>query len=321
MPAHHRWGSWELGGGGPATEDRIPKAPVAHSPIRSVLECPWGSPSPISLTLVFLNSWGSPSCTITPISNQLPGPFLLCPREPAKDAPQSVYGQSYHPMELQDGRNPLPWTVYQSGSSYVRDKVNSCVPSKEVKKVHFNTQDYGGHAITGLEPKTVPTLHEYVGKGGIEMENYRYGPRFMTSEYNSKYRYEIPGQPDFLQKKTIGAKEDTGFTEQGTKNPIVPQSLPGEPVLSCNRSVSKSDFGSYSNPHVRRKRKEGEVGGREGGKEITGSPQGSQELGWSRRGSPGVGRPSGEGVRDGGCSRVSKDCQSSQLGLSLFPGG
>uniref|UniRef100_A0A5F8GFV8 Uncharacterized protein n=1 Tax=Monodelphis domestica TaxID=13616 RepID=A0A5F8GFV8_MONDO len=230
MPAHHRWGSWELGGGGPATEDRIPKAPVAHSPIRSVLECPWGSPSPISLTLVFLNSWGSPSCTITPISNQLPGPFLLCPREPAKDAPQSVYGQSYHPMELQDGRNPLPWTVYQSGSSYVRDKVNSCVPSKEVKKVHFNTQDYGGHAITGLEPKTVPTLHEYVGKGGIEMENYRYGPRFMTSEYNSKYRYEIPGQPDFLQKKTIGAKEDTGFTEQGTKNPIVPQSLPGEPV-------------------------------------------------------------------------------------------
>ncbi|XP_044537941.1 protein phosphatase 1 regulatory subunit 32 [Gracilinanus agilis] len=169
--------------------------------------------------------------------------------ENIKDASQSVYTQSYHPLELQDGRNSLPWNVYQSGSSYVRDKVSSCVPSKEVKKVHFNTQDYGGHAIAGLEPKTVPTLHEYVGKGGIEMENYRYGPRFMTSEYNSKYRYEIPGQPDFLQKKTIGAKEDTGFTEQGTRNPVVPQGLPGEPVLSCNRSVSKSDYISYSNPH------------------------------------------------------------------------
>lgn len=39
---------------------------------------------------------------------------------------------------------------------------------------------------------------------------------------------------DLLQKKTIGAKEETGFTEESAKNPIVFQSpsqaLPGDPV-------------------------------------------------------------------------------------------
>lgn len=39
---------------------------------------------------------------------------------------------------------------------------------------------------------------------------------------------------DLLQKKSIGAKEETGFTEESTKNPIVfqppSQVLPGNPV-------------------------------------------------------------------------------------------
>lgn len=39
---------------------------------------------------------------------------------------------------------------------------------------------------------------------------------------------------DLLQKKSIGAKEDTGFTKESTKNPIVfqppSQALPGNPV-------------------------------------------------------------------------------------------
>lgn len=39
---------------------------------------------------------------------------------------------------------------------------------------------------------------------------------------------------DLLQKKSIGAKEETGFTEESPKNPIVfqppSQTLPGDPV-------------------------------------------------------------------------------------------
>lgn len=39
---------------------------------------------------------------------------------------------------------------------------------------------------------------------------------------------------DLLLKKTIGSKEETGFTEESTKNPIVfqppSQAFPGDPV-------------------------------------------------------------------------------------------
>ncbi|XP_014400036.1 PREDICTED: protein phosphatase 1 regulatory subunit 32 isoform X3 [Myotis brandtii] len=103
---------------------------------------------------------------------------------------------------------------------------------REVRKVHFDTQDYGPQAITGLEPKHVPLLQQQ-NKGSVEWENARHGPRFMTSEYNSKYLKEPSTQPDLLQKKSIGAKEESGFTEASAKNPIAfqapSQALPGDP--------------------------------------------------------------------------------------------
>ena len=50
----------------------------------------------------------------------------------------------------------------------------------------------------------------------------------------------VPGQQgglsfaDLLQKNSVGAKEETGFTEESNKNPIIfqppSQALPGDPV-------------------------------------------------------------------------------------------
>ncbi|XP_006730432.1 protein phosphatase 1 regulatory subunit 32 [Leptonychotes weddellii] len=58
---------------------------------------------------------------------------------------------------------------------------------------------------------------------------------------------------DLLQKKSIGAKEETGFTEESTKNPIVfqppSQALPGDPVLLPGQSVTRSDFLPMPHPH------------------------------------------------------------------------
>ncbi|XP_039109478.1 protein phosphatase 1 regulatory subunit 32 isoform X2 [Hyaena hyaena] len=116
---------------------------------------------------------------------------------------QSVTSQSYRPLEVPDGKYPLPWHMHQTSSGYSREKPSAATSTKE-------------------------------------------GPRFMTSEYNSKYLKQPSNQPDLLQKKSIGAKEETGFTEESTKNPIVfqppAQGLPGDPVLLPGRSVTRSDF-------------------------------------------------------------------------------
>ncbi|XP_070313552.1 stabilizer of axonemal microtubules 4 isoform X3 [Odocoileus virginianus] len=167
---------------------------------------------------------------------------------------QTVTSQSYRPLEVPDGTYPLPRNLYQTSSGYSREKASAVTPIKEVRKVHFDTKDYGPQAITGLEPKDVPLLHQQQNKGSLEWENARHGPRFMTSEYNSKYLKEPSHQPDLLQKNSIGAKEETGFTEESNKNPIVfqppSQALPGDPVLLPGRSVTKSDFLPISHPHV-----------------------------------------------------------------------
>ncbi|KAK2504837.1 hypothetical protein MC885_003054 [Smutsia gigantea] len=166
---------------------------------------------------------------------------------------QTVTSQSYRPMEVPDGKHPLPWNMHQTSSGYSREKPGAATATKEVRKVHFDTQDYGPQAITGLEPKDMPLLHQQQGKGSVEWENARHGPRFMTSEYKSKYLKEPSNQSDLLQKRSIGAKEETGFTEESTKNPPVfqppSQALPGDPVLP-SRSVTKADFLPLTHPHV-----------------------------------------------------------------------
>ncbi|XP_045411783.1 protein phosphatase 1 regulatory subunit 32 [Lemur catta] len=173
--------------------------------------------------------------------------------EQVRDNYQTVNSQSYRPLEVPDGKYPLPWNMHQTSSGYGREKPGAGVPTKEVRKVHFDTQEHGPQAITGLEPKDMPLLHQQQGKGSLELENWRHGPRFMTSEYNSKYLREPSNQPDLLQKRSVGAKENTGFTEESNKNPIVfqppSQALPGDPTLLPGRSVTKSDFLPMAHPH------------------------------------------------------------------------
>uniref|UniRef100_A0A2K5S0C0 Stabilizer of axonemal microtubules 4 n=1 Tax=Cebus imitator TaxID=2715852 RepID=A0A2K5S0C0_CEBIM len=153
--------------------------------------------------------------------------------EQARDHFQSISSQSYRPLEVLDGKQPLPWSMHQTSSGYGREQPCAGPPTKEVRKVHFDTQEHGPQAITGLEPREVPLLHQQQGQDSLARENFRYGPRFMTSEYNSKYLREPPDQPDLLQKKSIGAKEGSGFTKESHQSPVVfqppSQALPGDP--------------------------------------------------------------------------------------------
>ncbi|XP_006026075.1 protein phosphatase 1 regulatory subunit 32 [Alligator sinensis] len=163
-----------------------------------------------------------------------------------RDNYESVTTQHFRPLQVPDGKCPLPWSVHQAGSGFVREKPISCPTVKAVKKVHFDTREEGGpQGIAGLEPRHAPILHMLQGKGSVDRENARHGPHYMSTEYNSKFRFEMPRQSDFLQRKTIGVKEETGFTEEVHRNLTVPQPLRSQPGIS----ITKTDFLPSTIPH------------------------------------------------------------------------
>ncbi|XP_019064363.1 protein phosphatase 1 regulatory subunit 32 isoform X3 [Fukomys damarensis] len=98
----------------------------------------------------------------------------------------------------------------------------------------------------------MPLLLQLQDKGPPERENAGHGPRSRTSECHSKYLSELNAQPDLLQRRTIGAKERTGFTKGNAQSPLdfLPpsQALLGDPVLLRGRSVTKPDFLPVTNP-------------------------------------------------------------------------
>ncbi|NIG57835.1 protein phosphatase 1 regulatory subunit 32 [Pontoporia blainvillei] len=174
-----------------------------------------------------------PVVSCQPNLGALDNPAVGYSREQVCNNFQTVTSQSSHPLEVPDGKYPLPWNMHQTHRVSSWEKARAATPTREVRKVHFDTQDYGPQAIKGLEPKELPLLHRQQDKGSLEWEDARHGPRFMTSEYNPKYLKEPSNQPDLLQKKSVGAKEETDLTEASNKNPIIfqppSQVLPGDP--------------------------------------------------------------------------------------------
>ncbi|XP_016851052.1 stabilizer of axonemal microtubules 4 isoform X1 [Anolis carolinensis] len=164
-----------------------------------------------------------------------------------QDNYESTTTKHFQPFQLPDGKYPLPWNVHQSGSGYVREKPLTFPTTKAVKQVHFDTADQGSGAIPGLDPRHTPDLHKLQGKGSSDVENARHGPRYMSTEYGSKFRFNIPGQPDFLQKKTIGAREETGFTEGGLANPILDKATAQASIPGV--SITKTDYLPSTFPH------------------------------------------------------------------------
>lgn len=66
----------------------------------------------------------------------LPGGNHSCSRftlrEQVRHNFQSVTSQSYRPLEVPDGKYPLPWHMHQTSSGYSREKPSAATPTKEV---------------------------------------------------------------------------------------------------------------------------------------------------------------------------------------------
>lgn len=95
----------------------------------------------------------------------VPAPLLpSAPREQARDNLQTTTGQSYRPLEVPDGRAPLPWSVHQTTSGYGQERPSMGPLSKEVS----------------AEPR--PRWRAGLGYGGAGQEGMRCGSRQHTAK-------------------------------------------------------------------------------------------------------------------------------------------
>nr|XP_033783982.1 protein phosphatase 1 regulatory subunit 32 [Geotrypetes seraphini] len=137
-----------------------------------------------------------------------------------RDSYLSTTNANFTPSEVPNGTEILPSRLHQTGSGFRKGTPVTLPYSRVVKHVHFDTQDHGPQAIAGLVPKHRPILFQPKEKGYEEQENFRYGPTYMSTDYKTKFRMERPVLSGFLQGKSVGTLEDSGFTEGSDLEPI-----------------------------------------------------------------------------------------------------
>ncbi|XP_074904542.1 stabilizer of axonemal microtubules 4 isoform X4 [Buteo buteo] len=135
---------------------------------------------------------------------------LLCPRGAAEgrcqDTATSTTTEHFKPFWLPDGRSLLPRHIHQPESGYLQESSLSC-------------------------PHT----------GGVSPQHTRLlqGPPRASREHSTESCRAGPAQPDVLQKTTIGAKEQSGFTRATPRSDNILPVLPAQPL---GVSITATDY-------------------------------------------------------------------------------
>ncbi|XP_069660147.1 stabilizer of axonemal microtubules 4 [Haliaeetus albicilla] len=135
---------------------------------------------------------------------------LLCPRGAAEghcqDTATSTTTEHFKPFWLPNGRSLLPWHVHQPESGYLQESSLSCPHTR------------------GVSPQHTWLLQ---------------GPPRASREHGTESRCAGPAQPDVLQKMTIGAKEQSGFTRATPRSDSILPVLPAQPL---GVSITTTDY-------------------------------------------------------------------------------
>ncbi|XP_041052580.1 protein phosphatase 1 regulatory subunit 32 [Carcharodon carcharias] len=137
-----------------------------------------------------------------------------------RDNYRSITKKDFVPYGRPDGKEDFPHKLHSVGSGFMRKKALNFPFLKDMKEVHIDTRDQGPSSITGIEPKHTPLLHQIQPQDPVMQENGGYGPSYMSTEYNTKYKLKPQDLPVFSQHKTVGRKENSGFTEGSPLKPI-----------------------------------------------------------------------------------------------------
>ncbi|XP_054027667.1 protein phosphatase 1 regulatory subunit 32 [Dryobates pubescens] len=138
--------------------------------------------------------------------------YLLCPRSTSegccRDVAASTTTEHFRPLWLPDGRSFLPRHVQQPGSGYLQESAPAWLYTEGVLQ----------------------------------------GPPKPSRECGTEKLHPGPARPDILQKMTIGAKQQSGFTRATPRTKDSLAALPGQPL---GVSVTRMDYVPSVHSHGR----------------------------------------------------------------------
>ncbi|XP_072448295.1 stabilizer of axonemal microtubules 4 isoform X2 [Chiloscyllium punctatum] len=137
-----------------------------------------------------------------------------------RDNYNSITKKDFVKYDRPNGKEDFPHKLHSIGSGFMRKKPLNFPYLKDMKEAHIDTRDHGPSSITGIEPKHIPLLHQIQPRDPVMQENGGYGPNYMSTEYSTKYKLKPLDLPVFSQHKTVGKKENSGFTEGSPLKPI-----------------------------------------------------------------------------------------------------
>lgn len=129
----------------------------------------------------------------------------------------TITERSFRPLTVLNGTEAFPNAGKQAGSGFVRERPLHIPTFSDVKDVCLAAKLKSAPA--DILPRHRAYLQKIQPKNPIELENLGYGPGCNTTETSVRFRGEQPDRSD-LNRKSIGFKEDSGFTHNHNVEPV-----------------------------------------------------------------------------------------------------
>ncbi|GFR76486.1 protein phosphatase 1 regulatory subunit 32-like [Elysia marginata] len=130
---------------------------------------------------------------------------------------RSVTSLDFQPYRDHSGLEGFPGSVHQVGSGFIRDKPLTIPTENKVNGVFIDTR--AKSAPSNILPRYKPLLHHLHSKDPVELENHGYGPKFMRSETQEKFKGQ-PWPTVDISAKELGPQEVSGFVHNINDEPV-----------------------------------------------------------------------------------------------------
>ncbi|XP_005090613.1 protein phosphatase 1 regulatory subunit 32 [Aplysia californica] len=130
---------------------------------------------------------------------------------------RSVTQLDFQPYRDPSGLEALPNSVHQVPSGFIRQKPLTIPIDNQVKGVFIDSR--AASAPANLLPRHKPLLHHIQAKDPVELENCGYGPRYMKTETQERFKGH-PWPSVDVSTRDVGPQEVSGFVHNINDEPV-----------------------------------------------------------------------------------------------------